>query len=273
MKKLMKFLTNPLLVLMLIVPSAYSQVVLNLNSYQGTGNGAYTLSGASSSGASIAYDTSNGNNDIGIVAPINSGSLTPFTQVGDTMTYSFHLDGITATNNNSTPLYRVGFDFGSTAALRYETSTGTQPNLRFGSNTDGNPFASGTTTANEGDWSPFDFNAIRFDDGNEIDATISLQLVAFNGSNYDYQMTVFYQSTINPNDLNTKSYTFTNVNGNQVASLFHVTNSSGMVAGDAYTVSNASLEFTAVPEPSTYALVSGILAVGVILLRHRFRRG
>jgi hypothetical protein len=270
-----KLLAKILLLGSIITPAAFAQIVLDLNTYQQTGNREATLSGATTTGASLAYldNSVSGRNDTGMVAVINSGSLTPFTQVGDTLTYSFHLDDITATNNNATPLYRVGFDFGSTASLRYETSTGTQPNLRFSSDTAGNPFAGGTETANEGDWAPFDLQDIRFDDDNEIDATVSLQLTALNGSNYDYQMTVTYVSTLNPSDTNSINYTFTNVNGDQVASLFHVTNSSGMVAGDAYTVSDASLTFTAVPEPSTYALISGILALGLILLRHRFRRG
>lgn len=217
---------------------------LDLNTFVGTGAGAYTLSGVSTSGASIAYNTSNGANDIGMVATINSGSLTAFTQVGDTLTYSFHLGGITATNNQFTPIFRVGFDFGSTAALRYATSTGTGPRLEFGSNTNGNPFTSGTVHITYEDWCPFDFQDIRFDDGHEIDVVVSLELLAINGSLNDYQMTVSYVSTLNLSDTNSKTYTFTNVNGTQVVSLFHVTNSAGMVAGDAYTISNASLTFS-----------------------------
>ncbi|NDV61719.1 hypothetical protein G0Q06_04585 [Puniceicoccales bacterium CK1056] len=217
---------------------------LDLNTFGGTGAGAYTLSGASTSGASIAYDTSNGANDIGMVTSINSGSLSPFTQVGDSMIYSFHLGGIAATNNQFTPIFRVGFDFGATAALRYATSTGTGPRLEFGSNTNGNPFTSGTVHVTHEDWCPFDLQDIRFDEGHEIDVAVSLELVAINDSLHDYQMTVTYVSTLNPSDTNSKTYTFTGVNGNQVVSLFHVTNSAGMVAGDAYTVSNASLVFS-----------------------------
>ena len=248
-------------------------VVLNLNTYARTGNGASTVSGASNTGASITYDSPATPTDIGMVATVQSGSQTPFTQVGDTLTYRFNLGGITATNNNFTPLYRVGFDFGSTAALRYETSTGTQPNLLFGSNTTGNPFSSGTMTANIADWSSNtaegNYTAIRFDDGNNIDATVTLEVVAINGSLFDYEMTVTYQSTISTSVSNTKNHTFTGVNGATVVSLFHVTNSSAMVPGDAYTISNASLEFTAVPEPATYALVFGILSVGVGWMRRR----
>jgi len=235
-----------LLALLLPLVAMSGPTPLNLDTYVQTGNREASLTAASSSGASLLYldNTVSGSNDTGMVAPINNGSLTPFTQVGDTMTYSFHLGGIVATNNQFTPIYRVGFDFGSTAVLRYETSTGAGPRLAFGSNDNGNPFTSGNVHIIHEDWSPFEFQDIRFDDGKEIDATVSLQLVGTTGSLYDYEMTVTYASSTNPTDTNTKNYFFTGVNGNQVVSLFHVTNSAGMVDGDAYTVSNASLAFS-----------------------------
>jgi hypothetical protein len=243
--------------------------LLTLNTFQAFGSGGFTISGATESGATVNYGADVGRNDVGLAAVINTSSLTPFTQVGDTLNYSFSLGSISAANNLSTPVYRVGFDFGSTASLRYETSVGTQPNLRFGSNTDGNPFASGTTTSNEGDWSPYDFRALRFDEGNEINATVSLELVAFGASTYDYKLSVTYT---NGSVSNSKSYTFTGVNGDQVVSLFHATNSSGLIDGDTYTISNASLEFAAaVPEPSTVAAIGGVLVFTVVLLRRRMR--
>jgi hypothetical protein len=257
-----------------IAPLAASANILNLNNFVQTGAREATLSGATTTGASLAYldNSVSGRNDTGMVAPINGGSLTPFTQVGDSMTYSFHLDGITATNNNFTPVYRVGFDFGNTAVVRYETSTGTHPTLAFGSNDSGNPFSSGTVHTTVTDWAVFDVKEIRFDDGNEMDATVSLELTGISGSTYDYQMTVTYVSTLIPTATNTASYTFTGVNGNEVASLFHVTNSSGMVEGDAWTISDAALQFTAVPEPSTYVAISGLFALGIVFLRRRKSR-
>lgn len=220
--------------------------VLDLETFQQTGAREATLSVASESGASIEYldNSASGRDDTGMVAAIQSGSLTPFTQIGDTLTYSFTISVITATNNQFTPLYRVGFDFGDTAALRYETSTGTAPRFGFGSNTNGNPFSQGTVHSMDEDWAPFDLREIRFDDGNEIEATVSLELVGMSDDLYDYQMTVTYVSKENPTHTNTKTYTFTGVNGNEVVSLFHVTNSAGMVEGDAWAISNASAEFT-----------------------------
>jgi hypothetical protein len=106
------------------------------------------------------------------------------------------------------------------AAQRYETSTGTQENLRFGSNKNGNPFAEGVTTDKEL-WSPFDLQNIRFNNGNEIDVVVSLQLVAITSTtSYDYEMTVSYQSTLDANDQNTSSCTFMSVSGNQVVSSY-----------------------------------------------------
>jgi hypothetical protein len=232
---------------MLCFSLAASAADLTMNTYVQMGSGAATVSDLTNSGASVTYETKNDRNDIGIASSISSTTPASFTQVGDTLTYSFHLGGISATNNNATPLYRVGFDFGSTAALRYETSTGTQENLRFGSNNNGNPFAQGVTTDKEL-WSPFDLQNIRFNIGNEIDVVVSLQLVAITSATaYDYEMTVSYQSTLDANDRNTTSCTFMSVNGNQVVSLYHTTNNSGMVATDAYTISSAALEFTSTP--------------------------
>lgn len=261
------------LMLGLSVPLSGTAQFLNMDTFQQTGAREATLSGASATGASLTYDDNSvsGRNDTGMVAPINNGSLRPFTQVGDTMTYRFRLSGISTANTLYTPVYRVGFDFGSTAALRYETSVGTQDQLVFGSNTNGNPFSTGSTTAlDEDNWSPFDLRDIRFNSGNEIDATVSLELIGITGANaYDYLMTVTYVSILNASDTNTLSHAFTDVNGNEVQSLFHVTNSNGMVQTDAYTISNASLQFTAIPEPSSFAFISGLLFVTMAVLRRR----
>ncbi|NDV61718.1 hypothetical protein G0Q06_04580 [Puniceicoccales bacterium CK1056] len=249
-----------------IAPLAVSATILDINTFVVMGAREATLSGATTSGASLLYldNSVSGRNDTGMAAVINSGNRPPFTQLGDKMTYSFNLSGITAQNNQFTPVFRVGFDFGDTATLRYATSTGTGPRLEFGSNTNGNPFSSGTVHITYEDWvsrSPEDYISLRFDDGNNIDATVTLELVAFNGSNYDYQMSVTYQDATFPSITNTKTYTFTNVNGNQVLSLFHLTNSSGMIAGDAYTISNASLDFTAagttLPTPEIQIAIVG----------------
>lgn len=218
---------------------------LELESYEMTGAREAVILSATDTGARLVYgnNAASGRNDTGLVVPIDSGSRTPFANPGDTMTYRFRLGGITATNNQFTPLYRVGFDFGSTGILRYETSTGTAPRIGFGSNDNGNPFSRGTVHVVHEDWAPFALKDIRFDDGNEIEVTVSLGLLAADDGLYDYEMTVSYVSTLNPSDTNTKRYTFTGVNGNEVVGLFHVTNSAGMVKGDAYTVSDASLNF------------------------------
>jgi hypothetical protein len=66
---------------------AASAADLTMNIFVQIGQGAATVSDLTNSGASVTYETKNDLNDIGIAA----------------------------TNNNATPVYRVGFDFGSTA--------------------------------------------------------------------------------------------------------------------------------------------------------------
>jgi len=258
----------------LCLPLAVSAEDLILSTYIKTGSGNASITDASNSGVSLAYGTSNGHNDIGVISALNSSTPATFTQLGDTLTYSFHLDGIVAQNNVITPIYRVGFDFGSTAALRYETSVGTQENLRFGSNTNGIPSSSGVTSSNVSPtWSPFSLKNIRFDDGNEIDAVVSLELVEMtNPTSYNYKMTVSYQSTLDPNDFNSATYTFTGVNGNEVKSIFHTTNSSVMVDGDAYRISGATLVASnSVPEPSSAAALLGLVVIMMAACRRRPR--
>jgi hypothetical protein len=262
-----------LLILVLSGTPLSGAVVLNLNSYAGTGGGEFTLSNASATGATITYNAPSTRYDIGTVATISSGSLTPFSQVGDTLNYSFSLGSISVANNLFSPVYRVGFDFGSTGILRYATSTGSGPRIEFASNDNGNPFSGGNIHVTHEDWSEnvtgSDNSSLRFDDGNDINATVSLELVNIDGSLFDYEMTVTYQSTISTSVSNSKSYTFTGVSGDQVVSLFHVTNKSGLVANDTYTISNASLQFTAVPEPSTYGFALGIVAMAFLWMRRR----
>ena len=268
---LMKYLA---LLPLLCLPLAVSAEDLTLNTYSQIGDGNAQLTNASNSGFDLTYGASNSNNDIGVFSGVNTGTPAIFTQLGDTLTYSFQLGGIVATNNNSTPVYRVGFDFGSTAALRYDTSTGSQDNLRFGSNDTGNPFAQGQVSGNVSPaWSPLALKDIRFDDGNEIDVVVSLELVGMtNPGSYDYEMTVFYQSTQNVIDSNSVTHTFTGVDGNQVVSLFHVTNSTGLKEADAYTISNATLvATTAVPEPSSAAALLGLVVIMMAACRRRPR--
>jgi hypothetical protein len=226
--------------------------ILEFDPFVSVGAREVKFSEASKTGGTLEYldNSVSGRNDTAIIAPISSSSLRTFTKVGDVMVYRFQLADIVTANNLFTPVFRVGFDFGDTAALRYATSVGTAPRIEFGSNTDGNPFAEGTVHITHEDWAAYDFRLIRFDEGNVIDVALSLELVATHGTVHDYLMNVEYS---NGTVFNTKNYTFAEVHGDQVVSLFHATNSSGMVTGDTYTVRAASLEFNGVSAGATWA--------------------
>lgn len=255
------------------IADANAQAVV-LGTYQATGSAEnFSVSGGSNSGASASYDaTVATRNDGGIFSFTNGGSGgVTFTTVGETLNYTFTYSGITMVNNLTTPAFRTGFDFGSTAFVYHMTSTGSQPNLDFYANTNGNPFSLGAQVGTTvSDWSPFANQNIRFATGNTINATVSLQLDAINGdSTYDYTYTVTYEGG---GDSNTASQAFTGVAGNNIVSIFHGANSSGVnVDGNAWTVSNASMEL--VPEPSTNMLLglAGLAGAAALVARKRHR--
>lgn len=252
----------------LATAAAGSASSLTLNDYQLTGGGDATITGATNTGASIDYTADASRDDRGLAASINSGTPATFSSVGDTLTYSFNISGITGTANTVTPIFFTGFDFGNTAVLRYGTSTGSGDDLQFQSNTNGNPFSSGPAQGLVGDWSPFALEDIRFRTGSDINATVSLELVNItNPTSYDYKMTVFYQSTVNTTDFNTAEFTFTGVNGDEVQSIFHISNSPNMGDGAAFTIGDASL--TMIPESKSIALMGGLAALGLVLIRRR----
>lgn len=241
---------------------------LTLNTFQLTGGGNATITGATNTGASIAYTADETRGDRGLAASINSGTPATFSSVGDTLTYSFNISGIETTTNAFTPIFFTGFDFGDNAVLRYGTSIGSGGELDFTSNTNGNPFSGGTVDFEVTNWAPFELENIRFRTGSDIDATVSLELVNItNLTSYDYKMTVSYISTINATDFNTAVFTFTGVNGNEVRSVFHVSNSSNMGDGTTFTIGDASL--SSIPEPNSFALMGGLTALGLVLSRRR----
>jgi len=225
-----------------------------------------TISGTSNGGATMTYvaDTDR-KYDSGVFFYTDSasGGVT-FANVGDKLTYNFTYTGIIATGNLSSPQFRTGFDFGSTAFLYHTTSVGSQAQLAFRSNDNGNPFSGGSQTGDTIlDWSDYAHRGIRFDDGNVINGTVSLTLNADNGNGtYDYLYEVFY---VNGAFANSASQIFYGVTGANVVSISHLSNVSTMsVAGDTWTVTGASA--TMVPEPATLGLVA-VAAGGLLFLR------
>jgi hypothetical protein len=234
----------------------------------------FVVTGASALGASASYDsTPTTANDAGLFSSLNGGTGVTFANLGDSLNYTFTYSGITFSTTAFTPVFRTGFDFGSSAFLYHNTSVGSGSSLNFFANNNGNPFTTGTQVGSTiSDWAVnavgTNRTALRMATGNTIDAIASLTLDAVNGDGtYDYLYTVTYAGGLTNN---TASQLFTGVNSLTVDRIFHGANNINVnTAGNTWAVSNASMEFTAVPEPSTYALLA-LSALG--LGAHVFRR-
>jgi hypothetical protein len=221
------------------------------------------VSNASASGATLTYTGSNNTaNDSGILALLNSPEGVLFSNVGDLLTYSFTYSGIVATANSNNML-RAGFRFGG-EALHWITGIGTSVDGRFNYQSSNNMFGSGTTVGASA--TIFNDPSLRFDDGNTVNVTFALELVAIGATN-SYDFTVTYASGTASN---ARTHTFTGINGNLVNAVYHLTNSNLVETnGDTWTVSNASATFAAVPEPSVYAAAIGLAALLAVGVRRR----
>jgi hypothetical protein len=271
MKRALRILT---LSLSLAALETHAQVV-TMGTFTGTGSATnFVVSGQSALGASASYDaTPNTANDAGLFSTLNGSGVT-FANVGDSLTYTFTYSGLTMLSNAFTPVFRTGFDFGSSAFLYHNTSVGVGNSLNFFANNNGNPFTGGSQVGSTiDDWSVnavgTNRTSLRMATGNSIDAIVSLTLAADNGNstfNYLYEVTYTSSSTNN-----TASQLFTGINSLTVDRIFHGANNPNVTAtGNAWTVSNASMEFEAIPEPSTYALLTlGALGLGAHVLRRR----
>ena len=198
----------------------------------------------SATGATHEYGSdTDGKYDTGIQTTIDGAAGVTITNLGDKLVYSFEYKDLVVTpNNNGAYPMRVGFDFGSTACLMHRTAVGSQADLAFYANNDGNPFSTGSQAGIVSGWSDFAHRTIRFDDGNTIFGTVSLTLKADHGDGtYDYLYEVEY---IGSAAQNSASQLFTGVEGNTVASIFHLSNLADMCRdGDQWTVSNVALTY------------------------------
>jgi cephalosporin-C deacetylase-like acetyl esterase len=251
--------TNASLYFAAMTPNA---VVLGTYAKIGS-NADAAVSGPLFGGATLAYSAeSDGRGDGGISATFNGSSGVTFAAVGDKLTYNFTYTSLVVTPNTSSPQFRTGFDFGTSAFVYHATSYGSSAALGFYANDNGNPFSSGSQVGGTvADWSPYALRAIRFDDGNVINGTVSLTLQTAHGDGtYDYLYEVTY---INGAVSNSASQLFSNVAGANVVSINHLSNASAFdVAGDSWTVTGASAAFVPYTLPPT-ALVSWMDDYGI----------
>jgi len=223
--------------------------------------GANLATPTGNSGGTVAY-AADPRNDIGLGSDFAAPA---FANVGDKLTYTYTVQDITSSfDRNNT--FRAGIGFGSTASLSFNSGIGVSRDGRFNLTANGNAFsggaqlpgASGTFTATGG--------ANQIDTGNTIDVTLCLELTATNGTTFDYAYSATFASGM---EVSTLGATITGLTSGQANRVYHLTNASEVkIDGDGWTISNAAVDFTAVPEPASVALLT---AGGALLLGRRRR--
>ena len=221
-----------------------------------------TFTGAGNTGGTIVYGTDTGRGDIGIASNFSSPS---FTTVGDKLTYTFQYNAINNSVNRSNTM-RAGIDFGADDSLHFVTGYGASTtDGRFSLATNGNPFSGGATQGTaSGTWGTDP--ALRFSTGNVIDVVFCLTLSQINSpTSFDYTYDVTYT---NGAASNTISQLFPGITSDTPTGIYHLTNTNFVeVADETWTVGNAELDFTAVPEPSS--LLLGSLSLGLLVSRRK----
>ncbi|MEM0966329.1 MAG: hypothetical protein AAGJ81_09305 [Verrucomicrobiota bacterium] len=195
-----------------------------------------TVSNLSTNGGTVTYGNPTSRTDVGILTSVDVTLL----NIGDQIVYQCTYNGIQNTTSVTHGL-RVGFDLGATSSLHFHSGFGASSESgRFSRNTNGNPFSYGNN------FGPVTSNwasnaALQFTDGNTIQATYTLTLVASTSDSYDFEYTVTYQ---NGGASNTVSQLITGILSNKITGIYHLTNTSAVESdGDTWTVTNASARF------------------------------
>lgn len=233
----------PAFLAVLWMPVAVNATSLTLSEFQEEGGAPYaSASNLSLSGGKVTYvqGAAEDMNNIFIRSALD-GSFT-FTGVGQRISYTFVFQDLVIPVNAGSPQMRSGFVL-ENATIRHTTSMGTGGSLSFAREASNNFQAMGTPVgAVVEDWSPFDKRGIRFDDGNTIQATVTLELIAIRGGDsFDFIYRVTYE---NPDGIfNAAVQLFEEVPSATITAVFHGTNWSGTqnAEGMTWSVANASL--------------------------------
>ena len=198
-----------------------------------------TWSNLGDGGGTITYGTNTTRSDAGIQAAVDVA----LENVGDKLIYTCTYGNI-VNNIDANNMFRSGFQFGISNCIHFTTGYGTSTDGRFYKNVGSNPFSGGSVVgvSNPGFMSD---PALRFDDGNTIDATFTVELRSVSPGSNDFLVAVQY---VNGTVTNSMSQEITGIGDTTINRLYHLGNSSLLeYEGDTWTVSNAAIAFEAAP--------------------------
>ncbi|BAM04887.1 PEP-CTERM sorting domain-containing protein [Phycisphaera mikurensis] len=254
------------------VPAAAAPVTLGDFTRLGADTDA-TVSFSGNTGGTVAYNA-NGEPrvDVGIVSSLTEAAT--FTQVGDKITFSGTYDSITTSASSNNAFYN-GFLFNSVAAPRNGSGEVLKVNLGYGSDSAGDArftrignnsaFAGGSAFAGEVIFE----DDQKFATGNAVDFVYTLELTgigAGTSASFDYQFTAEFAATATSGAASITA-AVNGVGTDTVTAVYAATNNGSFFnPNDTWTLGNAAVDFTPVPEPASALLLA---AGGLVMLRRR----